>query len=168
MATLTIAQGETTPDRNRNGAHPVLTACLKYWQDKRPGETLPSRIDIDPLDFPAGLLPHIVLINVEHTPRRYRYRLIGTHIVQTLDHDSTGRYIDELHGGELFPDFVDSLDRIVASREPFFTFDSTYPDHRKWANCEAIGLPLASDGSNVDMILVATVYNRELLPDLFL
>lgn len=50
-----------------------------YWRSKWRGESLPSRRDIDPTDFPE-LLAHLILVDVESSGSgpRYRIRLTGT------------------------------------------------------------------------------------------
>src|SRR4051794_10782916 len=74
-------------------------ALYRYWQSLRRGRRLPARADVDPIEIPA-LLPNLILIDVEPSPLRFRYRLVGTRIVsyraelQIPDH--TGRYADEV------------------------------------------------------------------------
>lgn len=51
---------------------------LRYWEQRRHGRVAPNRRDIDPLDLPLSILPHILLIDVERDPLDFRYRLSGT------------------------------------------------------------------------------------------
>ena len=74
--------------------HDVLRRLLAYWLGKRGPRRAPARADIDPLEI-ASLLPHVMLIDVEHAPLRFRYSLVGTEVVRNLGADMTGRYLDE-------------------------------------------------------------------------
>ena len=72
---------------------PVIQQVGLYWRGKIKSGRLPSRADIDPVEIPS-LLRHIILWEVEHSPLRFRGRLVGSHIVAMSGRDSTGRYID--------------------------------------------------------------------------
>jgi len=65
-----------------------------YWDRKRAGRAMPFRSDIVPTEIPK-LLPMLFMVDVEHEPRRFRYRLIGTGVVALTGRDLTGRAVDE-------------------------------------------------------------------------
>src|SRR3546814_18556267 len=74
---------------------PVLQSLLAYWQSKcGPGDRLPGRRDLDPLEL-RGLLPNIYLIDVLPA-RRFRLRLLGEAPVEVYGTGKVGRLIADL------------------------------------------------------------------------
>jgi hypothetical protein len=134
---------------------PLIQELVDYWQQKRRGRMVPARSDIDPMELRPHL-PHIFMMDVLDGGLDFRFRLVGTSIVQGLGHDNTGKTLSELYG-----DRPDVLRKILArfilavqERRPIFARGNIWwlPDrsfHRY-----AIGLlPLSSDGATVDIIL---------------
>lgn len=75
--------------------HPKVRALFEYWRSIHPGPgKLPGRAAFEPLAI-VSLLPHIMLIDVVGQPPRFRYRLIGTRMVDALAGDFTGQWLDE-------------------------------------------------------------------------
>jgi hypothetical protein len=60
----------------------------RYWDSKRAGRAIPARHDIDPAEM-RHLLPHLSLVEAT-IEGRFRYRLVGTRVVQDLGRDVTG------------------------------------------------------------------------------
>ena len=77
-------------------SHRSLYAWFTTFSER---DTLPSRADFEPLDFPTSL-QHLVLVDVEQDPVRYRARLVGTAITEARGLDATGDYYDETTGTE--------------------------------------------------------------------
>src|ERR1700736_619243 len=80
-------------------ADPVLRAALAYWEGKRGDRPMPQRGDIDP-DELRPVLSHLQITEVIDGGSRFRYRLVGTAIVEAFGAEFTGRYVDELMSGE--------------------------------------------------------------------
>ena len=66
---------------------------LTYWRGKHFGGKPPARRDIDPIAEIPSLAGSLFLIDVEG--EQFRFRLIGSEIVQWAGRDSTGKVIDE-------------------------------------------------------------------------
>jgi hypothetical protein len=134
---------------------PDLVRFYDLWASLRGGRSMPSRKDLDPLHIPPSFLPNLMLIDVLNGPRRYRYRLVGTHIVTASGEDRTGRIFESVGFFKTHPDVVKEYDTVVDtaqplhSLEPFTNFHSgaTY-------DVDRLLLPLSSDGKLVDMIIV--------------
>jgi PAS domain len=134
----------------------------EHWLGLRPGPgVLPGRQHLDPVSLPVSLLPFLWLADVERTPLRFRYRLLGTEHVRVLGRDYTGHWIDEAH-----PNFVRSAayGQFVAAAargEVGYRCGNTLiilpKDYR---SMERLILPLARDGREVDMLLAISVYHR--------
>ncbi|RED51605.1 PAS domain-containing protein [Aestuariispira insulae] len=72
-----------------------IRSFYNYWQSKRKGSRFPERSDIDPLEI-TSLLGHVFLADIlDETPTDYRYRLVGTDIVE-IDGECTGMRLSEM------------------------------------------------------------------------
>ena len=106
------------------------------------------------MDIPR-LLANVWLIDVARDPLRFRFRLIGTAVVEYAGEDNTGNWFDEV-----MPDFdprvfVD----VVETGEPSWSRSpSRMRPYKQYRELERVRLPLASDGKTVDMILCLTVF----------
>ena len=137
---------------------PDAFRLLEYWQSKRSGDLLPGRKDVSPFEL-KSLLGNVVLIDVERKPLRLRYRLLGTNITRAMGRDSTGKYYDEIYSPELLSEILKSFQWIIENRQPLRTYgEAFYPD-KNFYKYEALNLPLASDGENVDMILAGLYFH---------
>jgi len=140
---------------------PRLRAVADYWSRLPPtAPGVPSRRDFDPLDLPPRLLRHIWMVDVEVDPPRFRFRLCGSHLVEALGFDPTGRdYTD------VFPDFAKSdtfaaLSRVRDLGEPSWRAGDpklVSPAH-EIRLLERVFLPLTRDGQRVDIVLAASIY----------
>src|SRR3546814_5044964 len=72
-----------------------IRELFAYWQDKRRGDLLPRRADIDPVEIPR-LMPYVLIADIEHAPFRVRFRLVGTKVVEATGFEFTGKYLDEI------------------------------------------------------------------------
>jgi hypothetical protein len=129
-----------------------LQQLYDYWQDKRAGRAFPARRDLDPLEFKFAL-GNVVLIDVTHNPLRFRFRLVGTQIVQYEGVDPTGLYLEELPLVELRQMLDGAYRHLVAAREPMRNMRERFLDGRM-RRFEVLDLPLSSDGETVDMIMI--------------
>ena len=101
------------------------------------------------------------------SPRRFRFRVAGTAFAAIIGRDVTGLHYDELGAA---PDraapVAKALDLIVEQGRPVFVEGAlTLPsDDFFWV--KRLGLPLARDGRNVDMVLGLWVAQRKSRTDL--
>lgn len=138
---------------------PRLRRLYEYWLGKARGRLFPARADLDPVDFPY-ILGYVTLVDITAQrpgkPRRYRFRLDGSHLTAISGIDYTSRYLDELP----WPDYVAfitwSYDRVVESRAPLGYRRQGDIDKRSFDE-ETIILPLGADGETVDKLMVAVI-----------
>ncbi|MEH6630445.1 MAG: PAS domain-containing protein [Halopseudomonas aestusnigri] len=133
-------------------------ALYEYWLSIHPSENmLPGRQHMDPIDIPQ-LLSNVWLVDIARNPVRFKFRLFGTAHAIAMEQDHTGDWIDEV-----YPDFT------LSSTFPDYMklYENGIPSHRRgpasfhipdYKMIERIMLPLARNGSDVDMILALTVY----------
>lgn len=131
-----------------------------YWRDKSGEKVMPARADLDPLEIP-GLLPNLFLIDVvSGRPRRFRFRLVGTRIVE-LEGEITNKFLDELvsNGPEtaaMARHYDDATEgRLYVRRETL----GWHPRERAHVNYDVLLLPLSRDGETVDMLFGFCAYH---------
>ena len=134
---------------------PILGGALAYWIGKRGNRAMPRKADIDPTEIPRKILPNLQIIEVIDGGARFRYRLIGTALVEAWGRDFSGRIVDEL-----FPDdrlnFVQRIYRKVCSgKTPLFTRNRYHTTKNIDLFALRIYMPLSEDGENVHHILGA-------------
>ena len=163
-ALTTIPQGQQLHQKRSIDVSPqsvILTCQRHYWLSIHPADgRLPGRPALDPLAI-APVLPHVMLIDVEGRPPRFRYRLIGTRMVYALGDDFTGQRLDEAHRkpGSPPPQFPSYVSVAVSGQPewrrgpPHF---ASYIDRCK--ELERIFLPLAANGRTVDMVLTTSLF----------
>lgn len=141
--------------------HPRLTGLYRCWDAKRGMRAMPRRADF----LPEELLPflgYIVLIDVEAAPRRFRFRLVGTEIVDSYGFEMTGRYTEEIEP----PSYRAMVERHYAQAA-----DLARPVAHRMSFSEGPGkihelvrlsLPLSDEGSQVNMLMLASIFGPEL------
>lgn len=139
---------------------PVLGLGLQCWNDARNGAPLPARQNIDPIKLPIELLPHVLLIDVVHRPAlRFRWRLIGTHITEKIGRDSTGKWWDEIYAPDVMAEIANGPLWTIEHRRPIRTLGRAPLPDRAFLRSENIDMPLSGDGTEIDMIMVVSVYD---------
>jgi hypothetical protein len=133
---------------------PRLKGLLDYWRGKCSPGRLPARADIDPLEL-KSLLGNINLIEAvrqSDDTRRFRYRLFGTEFVFYHGGDLTGQWVDEIGNPVYRQQLVSLYEQVVATgATPMLSYDYILDSRRH--RFQAVILPLASDGREIDMIL---------------
>lgn len=131
----------------------------EYWRHKAGGRILPSRADLDPLEIPQ-LLPGIFLIDVvAGSPRRFRFRLVGTRIGE-LEGELTNRFLDELIPGSpgttMARHYEEAAEGRISVRRETLRWHTRERQH---INYDVLLLPLSRDGATIDMLFGFCVYH---------
>jgi hypothetical protein len=99
------------------------------------------------------------MLGVDGETGRYRYRLVGTRMVEAMGRDLTGQWYDEAHPGAAQHPMHAFLQQRILAGIP------TWRRGRPWLHVdpniyeiEQILLPLAKDGRQVDMVLAMTMF----------
>lgn len=135
--------------------HPRLQAMYGYWLKLRGDCAMPARRSIAPQDIPA-LLPHIFLVDVMPAGR-YRFRLVGTHIVEHVG-DVTGQYLDEAASGEHYERAKRNFDTVSQQPAIHYLVSELYWRERSWTIYRRLLMPLSDDGLTVNMMMAAAFY----------
>jgi hypothetical protein len=141
------------PDGDRR-----IARLWEYWRSIHPAAGgLPGRQHVEPLDL-ADLLAWLWLLDIEREPLRFRFRLVGTGHRRMLGADVTGRWVDEaLPGFEKRQGYRD-LVNAAGGEVRYCRRPPQCPVEKSCAMIERVVLPLARDGTAVDMLLVMTLY----------
>ena len=137
------------------GREPLIASIHAYWQAKRGSRRMPARRDIDMVEIDRGVLPYLILHDVVRAGERmrYRYRLVGTELVNAIGKDITNSFLDEVLIPGRRNDIGDWLDECVRTGMPQ-TLDMplAFPA-RDFRFARRIVLPLSDDGETPDMLL---------------
>jgi hypothetical protein len=124
------------------------------------GDALPDHGFVDPLQL-RFIIGSLLLFDVQPDPLRFRYRLVGTDVVDHLGIELTGMWLDQ------HPD-VQRIDRITATLELAWCQQSavhfTYAlmsFKRRWP-CESLVLPLAGLPDEMPLLLVGQVFPKDM------
>jgi hypothetical protein len=120
-----------------------------YWLTKRGSRAMPARGDLNPADIPA-LLPHMMI--VEKTGDQFRYRPVGTAVVQAVGHDATGSAVGSslvepaqaMEARAIFERVCTGAHPVFASGEFIFKSGASFA-------MSILTLPLSGDGTIVNM-----------------
>lgn len=134
---------------------PDFVQAYRWWRARIDAGRLPSRSQFDPLDN-RFLLGRIVFFDVIRDQRGvdFRYRLWGSEITTLVGRDHTGRLHSEVVAPEAMPFgrrcffwmMEHRLCQVARQRVPF--------ENREFLDYERLGLPLSSDGAEVDQIML--------------
>jgi len=141
---------------------PRFQAFFDHWRHRAPPGLLPGRQHIDPLDIPA-LLPGIVLYDVVGDPAggpddglpalRFRFRVVGTMMCETVGTDPTGRFLDELVLADKQDTVQAAFVSVVRDRVAHYWENPLWSADKSYVRLQRLALPLASDGVTVDKII---------------
>ena len=125
---------------------------LTYWSGLRRGQRLPGRGDIRPEDL-KRLLPAVSLVDVVGEAKDFRLRLAGTGLYEVYGREITGLTLAELYGATAADYWGGELRTVVQQRKPGVGVHSLSWRGASHLSILWLRLPLASNGTDVDMIL---------------
>ncbi|MDF1733833.1 MAG: PAS domain-containing protein [Minwuia sp.] len=131
---------------------------LARWHGWRGKREMPARRDFEPWDL-KGHLGWIALIDVEHDPERYRFRLVGADIAIGLSRDSTGMFLEDVYGPEFYDVAVGSYRWNQEHRRPVRAYGEMVHARKGHIRFESLDLPFSSSGIRVDLIMKRVHYS---------
>lgn len=140
-----------------------IARLAALWQAKRGARTLPARRDVG-FDDLRELMGRIVMFDVLRDPLRFRFRLVGTLLVEAIGFDPTGKLTTEARPRGYLEEVEGHYRQAVERRAPVFhriVFDwvMTGPGVPSTLQRDYVRLllPFADDGQTVDILLGASV-----------
>lgn len=138
--------------------HPILQRFFAYWRAKAGPREMPTRADLDPVDFRYAL-GHVMLVDVEYAPLRFRFRLYGSALVNYFgDGDYTGKYADQLLPVDYAPFVVGAYTTAVEGRVPRYAMRDLVMNRQRIIY-DVLTLPLAApdDPAQIGMLLIVMI-----------
>lgn len=132
---------------------PRLVELHAYWDDRRGGRTMPAAGDIWLLDL-AFVLPNLLWIEIEHAPRRYRFRRVGAELERIYGSSIEGLTVDEVPGLRLRRMAGRAFDEVVRHQAPICR-RAHFSTAAWFVRYERLLLPVSSDGEGVDVVIGA-------------
>jgi hypothetical protein len=135
--------------------NPQLRLLAELWASKRREDALPRRSDFTDEDL-RPWFGNLLMVDVMDGPHRFRFRLMGTSLVEA-SREYSGKFFDEADISGYEPDVLEDYAEAVRIRGPvckirrFDPKPGSFMDH--WRVYERLLLPLASDGKVIDRIL---------------
>jgi hypothetical protein len=140
----------------------TLAGVHAYWLAKRGARSMPARADLDPAEMKPWL-PWIVLMDVRPDLQDFRYRLIGSSVVNYFMADNTGGSAAECFGRR-DPEVAKSALRLFrkVARDHLVVRTMGQADWlgREYLDFEALHLPLSDDDKLVNMLLVVFTFDE--------
>jgi len=138
---------------------PPLRRLYGDWDQRRSGREFPARADFDPVDL-KYILGDLTLVDVLHDPLRFRFRLHASNLADRGGIDMTGRLLDEMPDARRRNNALRHYMKVLDTRRPSVIFlRNEYTDQRSW-HCEVMVLPLAADGTTIDMLMAAFAWEN--------
>ena len=142
-----------------------LRKLYGYWDDLRGTRDGPARGEVDPVDIPREVLPDLLLTEVvsSDSGRRYRFRLVGSQVVEQAGRDPSRQFLDEaLPIAFGYRDYIIGLYDTIAdvrqpiySRSSYITFDTSRHPER---GTHRLMLPLLDDNGRLTHVLAAQAF----------
>jgi hypothetical protein len=137
----------------------LLQDALMYWESKRAGRKMPTRRDLDPLLEVPQMTPWIFLTDVLHDPLDFRFRLIGSGVVDRSRANHTGKLFSEMPGFGPGNYLWTPRAEVVKTGIPLRSEPPYVGRTRGVRGVADIHLPLSNDGSTVNMLFTVVAYN---------
>lgn len=151
------------PEKTLAQVHaPIIHDVAAYWAGKCRDTTLPSRLDIDPVEMPPKALPWIILTELSADPLGAYFRLVGTGITEKQG-NFTGFWANELYSDQWLDKWLDQYRRLMENRRPLFGEEDVIWGETRVSRFEFALFPLSGDGATVDMVLEVE-YHYDHLP----
>lgn len=139
----------------------LTNAALKRlhdeWQSRCRGQRFPARADFDPAAM-GYILGNLSLVDVRRHPLRFFFRVHASNIAARVGFDMTRKFLDEIPDVRYRSVILDHYLRTLDERRPIAARHEQEVTDRTVLNCEAVALPLAHDGENIDMMMTGVSF----------
>jgi hypothetical protein len=131
---------------------------LAYWQAKHVDDRPPRRQDIDPVVDLPQLAANLLIADV--VPEGYRYRLVGSAVVERHNEEMTGK----LAGSSKFtrrvrPQLIETFDAVRDEQMPRL-LKSGVSASSGHGTAVSLVLPLVANTGETEKLLVGVFYDR--------
>lgn len=131
---------------------PNVRHIYSVWKSKCKAGALPSRSDVDPVEF-GKALPNVFLVKIQPTEPKLLLHLMGTTFEEQYGESVTGKFIEDLDFGDDKNRILEAYDRIIETKEPVYIWSEYEKSDGRVMHFERIALPLSDDGETVTGVL---------------
>jgi CheY-like chemotaxis protein len=135
----------------------VLRRMYDYWVEKLHGRPLPDRKDLDPAEI-SDILPYLSIVEVVGDTPRYRFRLLGTHVVEALGFNPTNSFIDDIQAEDGVIFLTGLLGEVRAKVRPLYAA-SAFRAGDDGMSTERLLLPFSVGGAEALQIVVVQTFD---------
>jgi hypothetical protein len=130
-----------------------LNQLFRLWNDLRSERGLPFRDALGPEQI-SFILGNVTMIDVDHDPLTFRFRLIGTRIEEAGRRGDQGKTLDQIEPAFYRDMLGAAYYDVVESGEPL-CHQISYALRRHLVSFERLVLPFTRTGNTVDLLLEA-------------
>ena len=142
-----------TPSPPVEPASRRLRAFHAYWRGLVTGDGPPAYGAFDVVRVPRDLLPFLILLDVLDGGRDFRYRVVGTGVVEAIGRDFTGETVSEYRNRHEPPAVAEGYRRVCAERAPDLYRGTLESEGKEFIAYERLALPLTGADGTVGFIL---------------
>jgi len=128
-----------------------IRLAYEYWQRCRGDRPMPARRDLDPLDM-GPWLAQTMLVDVSSEPLDFRFRLVGTAIVNRIGREITGKRVRELELEGRQEQIFEEYRQTVLRKQPRYLVDEHELANGRTIYFERLLMPLSENGEDVNML----------------
>jgi len=145
----------------RGDVHRDLVPLHDFWTGYCDGAVPLPRSFVDPVHLPPKVLPGFAIIEVFRDPIDFRYRLLGTNLIQFFGRNSTGKRFSEIAYPQPQGDRLKHYFELVVN-DGVIVYRETTADwaNRDYLTIASMFLPGTSDGRSTDFIFGAVAMIR--------
>ena len=152
-----MSEAFTVSDATQLG-HRVLRDTYVYWCGLAENG-LPACTDVNPVDMPPGILPHLVLADAEGDPVDFRFRLMGSAVDEGNGFSGTNSLLSEHHGGSSAPLLAEYRQVLKLGAARYSTGMFVQGD-QVFRKVERVIMPLTRDRERADAVFGAILFHR--------
>ena len=129
-----------------------------YWAGRSGATGMPNWADIRLVEFPATVLPWLVVMDVVADERKFVFRYWGTERTNLQGVDMTGKSVRELKIPGLADAMLHQNERAVAARGAILYLNRFTTPSGRAVKYEALRLPVTDGGERVGKVLALSRY----------
>lgn len=129
-----------------------------YWAARAGANGMPAWADIRLVEFPATILPWLVVMDVVADHRGFVFRYWGTERTNLQGADMTGKSVKELKIPGLADAMLHQNERAVAARGAVLYLNRFTAPSGRTVQYEALRLPITDGGECVGKVLALSRY----------
>jgi hypothetical protein len=143
---------------------PRYNQMIDIWRAKASGRAMPRRSEMTARDLKDFLRDLLLVHRDSVNPSRYSWRLIGTSVTDVVGHH-TGKTFDESMPPHHLERWVETMDMILESEQPWRLRGRVHVRGREYLDAENLYVPLANDNDQPAFVMGFCRYTPHISDD---